>query len=123
MVMHCPLQARTIEPGVTMCLEQEFFDQRDEAVRFREAAGEIEVERFMRSKRLRFGLLTELGYLDGDRETFCTADLFVFRIPKEAEGYLSEDADLQLVFVRCGLASTLAARLRAKVRANDLELL
>ena len=106
-----------------MCLEQEFFDQRDEAVRCREAAGEIEVERFMRSKRLRFGLLTELGYLDGDRETFCTADLFVFRIPKEAEGYLSEDADLQLVFVRCGLASTLAARLRAKVRANDLELL
>jgi hypothetical protein len=105
-----------------MCLGPEFFDQREEAVRTREAAGEIEVEHFMRSKRLRLGLLTELGYLDDDRETISTADLFVYRVPKEAKVFFSEDGDLQLIFVRAGVALKLASRLRAKVRAADPEI-
>jgi len=105
-----------------MCLGPEFFDHREEAVRSREAAGEIEVEHFMRSKRMRLGLLTELGYLDDDRETISTADLFVYRVPKEAKAFFSEDGNLQLIFVRAGLALKLASRLRAKVRAADPEI-
>lgn len=102
-----------------MCLGPEFFDEREEVVRLREAAGEIEVVHFMRSKRLRFGLLTELGYLDDRRETLSTADLFVYQIPKEAEEFFRETSDLQLIFVRPDQASELASRLRKKVRASD----
>lgn len=105
-----------------MCLGPEFFDQREESVRSREAAGEIEVEHFMRSKGLRFGLLTELGYFDDTRETISTADLFVYRISKKAKKFFIGDNDLQLIFVRAGLAFRLASRLRAKVRAIDPEI-
>lgn len=105
-----------------MCLGPEFFDEREEAIRIREGAGEIEVEHFMRSKRLRFGLLEELGYLQDSRETFSTADIFLYQIPKEAEVFLSEDSDLQLVYVRANQGSKLASRLGKKIRAVDLEI-
>jgi len=104
-----------------MCLGPEFFDQREEAVRSREAAGEIEVEHFMRSRRLRFGLLTELGYFDDRIEAPSTADIFVYRILKTGKRFFREDRDLQLIFVRAEQASNLASRLREKVRAIDPE--
>jgi hypothetical protein len=100
-------------------LGPEFFDQREEAIRSRDAAGELEVEHFMRSKRLRFGLLMELGYFEECLETMSTADLFVYRIPRQAKAFFSEDRDLQLIFVRTVQASKLAVRLREKVRAGD----
>lgn len=105
-----------------MCLGPKFFDEREETVRSREAVGEIEVEHFMRSKRMRFGLLTDLGYLDDSVETLSTANLFLYRVPDEAKAFFSEDSDLQLIFVQAEQASKLASRLRKKIRASEPEL-
>jgi hypothetical protein len=110
-----------VSAGGPMCLGPAFFDQREEAIKSREAAGEIEVEHFMRSKRLRFALLTELGYLDDRMDTPNTADLFGYRIPKKAMTFFSEDSDLQLIFVQASQTAHLASRLRNQVRAIDPE--
>ena len=105
-----------------MCLGPEFFDNRDLAIKTREAAGEIEVEHFMRSKRLRFGLLVDLGYLDDFQECVTTVDFFVYRVPEEASAFLSADTDHQLIFVRAEQVATLAKRLRKRVPASIPEL-
>ncbi len=102
-----------------MCLGPEFFDQRDETTRTREAAGEIEVEHFMRTRRLRFGLLLELGYLEDSQESPNTADLFSYQVPLASESYFSEDSDLQLIFVRPESARTLTSRLRNNLQVMD----
>jgi hypothetical protein len=95
-----------------MCLGPEFFDDREALIRTREAGGDLEVERFMRAKRLRFDRLYELGYFEACLEGPTTADLFVHRVAEAARGFFIEERDLQLIFVRGEMARELGSRLR-----------
>ena len=102
-----------------MCLGPEFFEDREALIRSREAGGDVEVERFMRTKRLRFDRLYELGYFEDCLEGPTTADVFVHRVAKAAKGFFIEDRGLQLIFVRAEMAGALGRRLRRGVVASD----
>jgi hypothetical protein len=98
-----------------MCLGPEFFDLREETLRTREAIGEMEIEHFMRSKRLRFDLLYELGYFELRLGPMSTADFFIHHIARSAKKYFTEDRDLQLIFVKAQKAVELDSYLRKRV--------
>jgi hypothetical protein len=105
-----------------MCLEPEFFDARDAAIRTREARGHVEVEHFMESLGLPFDRLYDLGYFgvpygeaDLKKLSFSTADFFTDEPAPGAGVYFLRDRGLQLVFVRARKARALAALLRAEV--------
>lgn len=103
-----------------MCLVPEFFDEREALIRTLEVGGDVEVERFMRSKRLRFDRLYELGYFEACQDCPTTADFFVHRVAEAAKGFFTEERDLQLIFVRGEMARELGGRLRREVGAEEV---
>ena len=59
-----------------MCLSPEFFDGRDALVLAREAAGDVELEHFLKPRHVSLDRLHQMGLLKDDREHISTADLF-----------------------------------------------
>jgi hypothetical protein len=99
-----------------MCLEPEFFDQREAAVARREARGDRELEAWLEARDLALDLLYDLGYLSFDPERgVTTADLFVHEVAVPARPFFRQDPGLQLIFVRAGQREELARRLADRV--------
>lgn len=82
-----------------MCLGPEFFDGRDALVLEREAAGDIELENFLKPRHVSIDRLYHWGLLKDEREFLSTADFFVHQVTERGRDFM-EEAEYQLIFIR-----------------------
>jgi hypothetical protein len=95
-----------------MSLSPEFFDGREALIREREAAGDIELEHFLKRRRVSIDRLYRLGLLMDERGFVTTADLFVHQITELGRQFMDDVEDFQLIFVRGEAAASFGSFLR-----------
>ena len=96
-----------------MSLSPEFFDGREALILEREAAGDIELENFLKRRRVSIDRLYRLDLLMDEREFVTTADLFVHQVTERGRQFMDAVEDDQLIFVRRDAVAAFASFLHS----------